>query len=181
MSALLAYRDDGLLAQLLGRKNPVPPSLLTLVALLPLAVAIAANEDSTAVVGAVFAWMIVVGGVSRGGSLESDRFNWAVPALLRIGEYAALVWLHPAAALAVLLPLAYRHYDLVYRLRYQRRTPPEWGGGWDGRLLVGWALLALDALPEGFYVLGGILGALFVAESVASWLSNDDPEGDSTA
>lgn len=181
MRTLLAYRDDGLLAQLLGRANPVAPSLLTLLAIAPLGAAIALGEDSTAAVGAVFAWMILFGALSRGGPLERDRFNWAVPPLLRIGEYAALVWLHPAAALAVLIPLAYRHYDLVYRLRYQRRTPPEWGGGWDGRLLVGWALLALDALPEGFYVLGGILGALFVAESVASWLSNDDPEGDSTA
>jgi hypothetical protein len=174
MSALLAYRDDGLLAQLLGRRTqPVRPSLLLLVALVPLAAAIAADADSIAVVAAVFAWLILLGGLSRGGPLESDRFNWAVPALLRAGEYAALIWLHPAAAVALLVPLAFRHYDIVYRLRYQRRTPPEWGGGWDGRLVIGWALLALDLLPEGFYVLGGILGVLFVAESVASWRSHD--------
>ena len=174
MSALMAYRDDGLLAQLLGRRaNPLPPSVAVLLGIVPLAAAIALGEDSEAVTAAVFAWLIILGGVSRGGPLERDRFNWAVPALLRAGEYAALIWMHPAAALAVLVPLAFRHYDIVYRLRYQRRAPPEWGGGWDGRLLVGWALLALDALPGGFYALGGILGVLFVAESVASWRSHD--------
>jgi hypothetical protein len=44
--------------------------------------------------------------------------------------------------------------------------------------VIAWILLAANALPEGFYVLGGILGALFVAESVASWRSDDDPQGE---
>lgn len=177
MSALLAYRDDGVLAHLLGRRtHGIAPSLLVLLGILPLAAAIALTDGGSVIAAAVFAWLVVVGGLSRGGPLERDRFNWAVPALLRVAEYAALVWLAPAAALALLVPLAFRHYDIVYRLRYQRRAPPEWGGGWDGRLVLAWALLAAGALPGGFYALGGILGALFVAESVASWLHHDSDE-----
>ena len=42
--------------------------------------------------------------------------------------------------------------------------------------MIGLALYALDLLPGGFYVLGGILGVLFVAESVASWRSHTPDE-----
>lgn len=177
---MTALRDDGLLAQTLGRlRTPLPASLLTLLAVSPLAVAIAGDERATAVVGGVFAWAVVLGGLARGADTSRDRLRWTVPPLLRAGEYAALIWLAPAAALAVLVPVAFRHYDLVYRPRYQRgRLPAELGGGWDGRLVVAWALLALGALPEGLYVLGGILGALFAYDAVASWLRPDPHQGD---
>ena len=178
MRALLEYRDDGPLAKLLGRANPLPPSLLAALAVVPLGIVIALGEGGEGVVAAVFAWFVLLGALSRGGPLERDRFNWAVPALLRAGEYAALIWLSPVGALAMLIPLAYRHYDLVYALRYRGGPPKIPSGGWDGRLVIAWVLLAANALPEGFYVLGGILGALFVAESVASWRSDDDPQGE---
>jgi len=174
MSALLTYRDDGPLARLLGsRRHAIPPSLLTLVAIVPLTAVIIGGEGSKGIAAAVLGWLIVLGGLSRGGPLERDRFNWAVPALLRAGEYAALIWLCPPAALAVLIPIAVRHYDAVYALRYRGGPPTMPSGGWDGRLAIAWILLAADALPEGFYALGGILGVLFVAECVASWLHHD--------
>lgn len=177
-----ALRDDGPLARAIGAlRTRLPASLLVALGLAPLAIAIALGERGEAVVAAAFAWLILLGGLSRGGEVDRDRFRWTVPPLLRAGEYAALIWLAPAAALAVLVPLAFRHYDLVYRPRYQRgRAPADLGGGWDGRLVLAWALLALGALPEGLYVLGGILGALFAADAVASWLHHD-PEGDAPA
>ena len=50
------------------------------------------------------------------------------------------------AAFALLCALAFRHYDLVYRLRHRGVAPPRWldraGGGWDGRLLAGFVLAA---------------------------------------
>jgi hypothetical protein len=64
-------------------------------------------------------------------------------------------------------------------MRYRGGAPAAPTGGWDGRLVVAWILLAADALPEGFYALGGILGVLFVAECVASWL-NHDSEGNAS-
>ena len=127
----------------------------------------------------MIAWFVGIGGLSRGGDLERDRFAWAVPALLRAGEYAAYIWLSPVGALPVLIALAFRHYDVIYALRYSGGAPTWPTGGWDGRLVIAWLLLALDALPAGFYVLGGILGALFVAECVASWLDHE-PQGDPT-
>jgi hypothetical protein len=170
MRTLLAYRDDGPLARALGRiPHPVRPSLLALLSVLPLFVMIAAGEDSDATTALVLAWLILLGGLSRGGDLDRDRFRWAVPPLLRAGEYAALIWLSPRGALPLLIVLAFHHYDVVYRLRYQGRTPPQLGGGWEIRLAAAWVLLAAGALPEGFFAAAGILGALFVAECVASW------------
>lgn len=174
MTSLLLYREDGPLARALGRTNPLPPSLLLVLAVLPLAIAIAAGERSDGVVAAVLGWFVALGGFSRGGDLERDRFRWTVPPLLRAGEYAAIVWLAPAAGLALLVVLAFHHYDIVYRLRYHPPAPPLLGGGWDTRLIAAWVLLVAGALPEGFYAAAGILGALFVAECVASWRKYDE-------
>lgn len=174
MRALRMYREDGPLAKLLGRRaHGVAPSLLAFLAVLPLGLAIAFCDRTTGLVAVLLGWMILLGGLSRGGNLERDRFRWTVPPLLRAGEYAALIWLAPAAGLAMLVVLAFHHYDLVYRLRYHPPAPEGLGGGWDSRLVAYWILLAARALPEGLYVGAGILGALFAAECVASWTRND--------
>lgn len=188
MNTLLAYREDGPLARTLGRAHvPAPASLLTLLSLMPLLAAILANERSTAVTTAVLAWTILLGGLSRGADLDRDRFRWVVPPLLRAAEYSAYVWLNPKGALPLLIVLAFHHYDIVYRLRYQGRVPPNLGAGWDTRLVLAAILYAANALPAGFWIGAGILGALFVAESVASWRRfsavdapaiYDDTEGD---
>jgi hypothetical protein len=181
VSLLADYRDDGAPARLLAPLGRAPaPSLLAALAVVPVLGVLAATgaSHSRGLLAGVVAWLVVLGGASRGGALERDRFRWAVPPLLRAGEYATLLWLGAAChriapAFALLVVLAFRHYDLVYRPRYQRRGPAPGVGtaalGWDGRLILGWLLLAGDVLPAGFYVLSGILGALFVAESVASW------------
>lgn len=175
MRTLLVYREDGPLARWLGsRAHRVAPSLLTLAAVLPLGVAIAAGRRSDAVVAAVLVWFAVAGGLARGG--PQDRFGWAVPALLRAGEYAALIWLAPAAGVALSIVLAVHHYDLVYRLRYRPPAPERLAGGWDTRVLVALVLALAGAAETGFYAGAGILGALFVAESVASWLPKNDKE-----
>jgi hypothetical protein len=175
---LLLYREDGPPARALGRANPLPASLLTLAAVLPLAIAIAAGERGDGVVAAVLAWFVLVGGLGRGGNLERDRFAWTIPSLLRAGEYAALVWLAPAAGLTLAVVLAVHHYDLVYRLRYHPPAPERLGGGWDTRVLIVLVLALLQVAATGFYVLAGILGALFLAEAVASWTRKDDTQGD---
>jgi hypothetical protein len=179
------YRDDGPLARALGaalgRRVRVAPLLLVAAAAAPLAVVVVLGGDDVArpAVAAVVAWLVVLGGLSHGRP-HLDRFAWAVPALLRLVEYGGLLWLaalaRPAAepaAFALLAALAFRHYDIVYRQRYQGVAPPPWvglaTGGWDGRLLAGFALLATGALPAGFYVAAALLAAVFVGESVAGW------------
>jgi hypothetical protein len=125
----------------------------------------------------VVGWLVLAAGASSGRP-HRDRLRWVVPPALRLAEYAGLLWLAALdsavpSAVALLAVLAFRHYDLVYRLRQRGDTPPAWlnavAGGWEGRLLAAWVLLAVGALPAGLYVLAAVLGALFVGESAAGW------------
>jgi hypothetical protein len=184
-SIIEQYRDDGPLAQALGwlaRVAKVPPFLLVGAGVAGLLALAAAEGDgaSDGVVGAGVAWLVVLGGVSSGRP-HTDRFAWSVPGLLRVGEYAGLVWIAanagdsgPAGAFALIAALAFRHYDLVYRTRYQGVAPPGWlqvgAAGWDGRLVIAWALLAVGALPAGMFAAAALLGAVFVAECTMSWV-----------
>jgi hypothetical protein len=79
------------------------------------------------------------------------------------------------AAFAFLCAITYRHYDTVYRLRQRQETTPRWldraAGGWDGRLLAGFALAAAGAVPAGFYAAAALLAIVLLGEALASWLS----------
>jgi hypothetical protein len=182
-STLEVYRDDGPLARALGGVlGPVvriPPIALIAAGVLPgvLLLSIKGDRASNSLVAAVIACFFVCAAVSAGRP-HTDRLRWAVPPALRLVEYAALLWLGALAdatpaAFALLCALTFRHYDLVYRLRHQGVAPPPWVGdlaaGWDGRLIVGFALMALGALPAGFYIAAALLGAVFVGDSVAGW------------
>lgn len=179
------YRDDGPLARALGARLGgsvrLPPWMLLLAGAIPLLAVLAIGGDGAPrlLVAAALAWVIVCGGISSGRP-HADRLRWAVPPLLRLVEYASVLWLaalagqssHPAA-FALLAAVAFRHYDLVYRLRYQGVTPPRWvnllGGGWDGRLVLGYLLLVTDALPAGFFIAAAVLASAFVGDSIAGW------------
>jgi Family of unknown function (DUF5941) len=179
---LALQRDDGAIALALGRAGVRVPALaLFAVAALPLVVLVAVGGDgvSTPVAGAAIAWLVVLGGLSRGGRPD-PRLDWTVLPALRLCEYAGLLWLAALAgasslpaAFALVAVVAFRHYELMYRLRLRGAAPAAWAnvlsGGWDGRLLAGWLLLAAGALPAGFYVLAGLLAVVLAAETVQSW------------
>lgn len=183
-TTLEEYRDDGPLARalaVLGRAVPSPPALLELAGLAPLVALAAADgaDASTAALAAAIAWLVLLGGLA-GGRPHRDRVRWAAPPILRVADYGGLLYIGAqggtsaeAAAFAVVAVLTFRHYDLVYRLRHQALAPPPWvtlfGLGWDGRLVLGWALLALGALPTGYFVLAAVFAVVFVGESVAGW------------
>ena len=187
MSPLAIYRDDGPLAALLGRLGaaiPLWPAALVTIGLLPAAVVVALEGDgaSEGLAAACAAWLVVLGGLSRGRPLD-DPLRWMVPSLLRLGEYGTIIWLcaiaggaAPAGAFALLAVAAFRQYDLVYRLRTRGATPPPWTAavslGWEGRIVLTWILLAADLLPGGLYVAAGVLAAVLAGESIHSWTSS---------
>jgi hypothetical protein len=183
--AIAIFRDDGPLGRVVGAAlrplGAVPPALTIVAAAAPMFVAIATGGDgaSDALVGLTLAWLVLIAGASADRE-PSDRLRWAVPALIRISEYSAILWIgarggenSQPAAFALICVLAFRHYDLVYRLRHQGVAPPRWIGnlalGWDGRLVLGYILLVADALPAGFYIAAGLFATAFVAESIAGW------------
>ena len=177
------YRDDGPLAQAIGRalgpRVPVPAMALLMLgagAILALA-GFAGGDASLGLTAAGVAFLVLTIGITS-VRYPKESFHWAVPSLVRIGEYATLAWLAATAgalpaAYALLAALTFRHYDLVYRLRHRAEIPPRWlnllAAGWDGRVIIAWLLLALGALPAAMYVWAGLLGAVSVAETVASW------------
>jgi Family of unknown function (DUF5941) len=174
------YRDGGPIALAIGRTLGRAPALALLLAgtvgLLAL-IAATGSDASTGVAAAGIAWVILLNGAST-GTWPRESFHWAVPPLVRLGEYAGLIWLAaiagaPQGAFALLAALAFRHYDLVYRLRHRAEVPPRWlnllAAGWEGRLAIAWVLLALDALPAGMFIWAGLLAAVSVAETVAAW------------
>jgi hypothetical protein len=115
------------------------------------------------------------------GGRAPDAFAWAVPPLVRLLDYGFLFGLTTAVerdavpiCFALLCVLAFHHYDVAYRLRNQGVAPPAWllavGGGWDGRLIVASALALAGVLRVGILVAAAVLGAVYAAESTASWL-----------
>jgi hypothetical protein len=177
------YRDDGELARttgLLGRAIPVPPLLLLLAGALPVGAAVAATGDGASdslLYGAIL-WLVFWGGLSSGRPYR-DRIRWAVPPVLRLAEYSTVVWVAAnagdsslPAAFAFLSVLAFRHYDLVYRLRHQGVAPPDWlgFGGWDGRLILVALFLIAGWLPAALFVAAGAMAVVLVSESAASWV-----------
>jgi hypothetical protein len=187
VSQLKLYRDDGLLARLIGRVLGVAagwPVLQLLLGILPGLVAIVvkgADAGDGLVTGCVI-WLILLGGISEGRP-HADRLRWAVPSALRVGEFGAVLWMAAvaggdaeAAAFALLGVVAFRLYDLVYRLRYRGATPPAWVSlvslGWDGRLVLVLVLFLAGVLATGLYIAAGVLAVVLVGESIHSWTSS---------
>jgi hypothetical protein len=182
---IAVYRDDGPIARELGdlgRSLPLSGPALALAALVPLlVVAIAGGSElSHTGAGIVLVWVLLVGGASSGVP-GRQKISWAVTPLMRLTEYAGLIWiasLHGVsaypAAFALIFALQFRHYDLVYRLRHRGVVPARWVSalslGWDGRLVLAYLLLVAGALPAGYYVVAAVLGAAFVGEAVYGWL-----------
>jgi Family of unknown function (DUF5941) len=178
------FREDGpparALGRLLGPLIPAPGPALGLAGLAPL-VAVAAlggGDVALPVVAGVLAWAVLVVSASRGR--PAGKGTWAEPPIVRLTEYVAFIWLAALegshalpSAFALIAALAFHNYDLPYRLRHQGALPPAWLGlpGWEGRVAVAFALLALGTLPAGFYVAAGVLGTLFVVEAGASWIA----------
>ena len=186
MNALRTYRDDGLIADWIGatagRALRVGEAPLTLLGAAILAEALGTAErplSELVLAVAVGVVVVVVGAGARPS--HTGRLAWSVPPLLRLLEYAFLIRLTVLAdpdamplCFALLCALAFHHYDTVYRLRQQGVAPPAWtrfiGGGWEGRLVVFSLLAALDLLAPGMLVAAVVLGAVYVTESVRSWM-----------
>jgi hypothetical protein len=189
MSPLRIYRDDGVLATAAGHLVRLPFSALrlTVAGALPLLAVLVLTDDVPAAGLVAVAFLVVVAGAAR-TSADRGRLAWLVPPLLRALEYGILLWVTDLAdadalpaGFALLGVLAFHHYDTVYRLKHQGVPPPTWlriaSGGWDGRLLVVYALAAADALEPVLAVLAIALAVLFVSESVVSWLGAVRAEG----
>ena len=185
-TTLEVYRDDGPVSRALGAALAstvrVPALALLAIGLLPGAIMIVAEgrEVSSRTVIALAGWFVLCAGISSGRP-NAGGLRWMAPPLLRLGEYGGIIWIASVAgdgslpgAFALLAAVVFRHYDLVYRGRHRGVTSPAWldllAGGWDGRLLLACLLLLVGLLPGGFFVVGALLGAAFIGETVMGWV-----------
>jgi hypothetical protein len=169
-------RDDGPLAELAGRAAPPLPAgplSSTVAGAIALAVALA-SASAAVVVAGVLALLLLAGAASR--RRHDGRLDWAVPAVLRAAEYAALVRITAVyapdampACLAFLAAVAFHHYDTVYRPRPAAPALRRAGLGWDGRLLVVAVAAVAGVLGPVLAVGAAALLLLYVGESVRSW------------
>jgi hypothetical protein len=178
---LESYRDDGPLAL---PALAVPPLALIAAGAVPLALAIVLDWDTKGAAAAVVL-VAVAAGAASSGVTHRDRYRWLVPPALRVVEFAAIAWMgalagHPDAAFVFLAAVCFRQYDLVYRLRHRgteaERVVSVIGLGWGGRLLLVLALLLLDLIPEGLFVAGALLGAIWITDAARAWTSAGRPE-----
>src|SRR3954447_21089897 len=121
---LALYKDDGPLARAIGAllgplANAVPHTLVIAGAAAPMFVLMAvkgAGADHTPAGVAIAGLVLVAGGT--GGGEPRDRLRWAVPPVIRLAEYAGLLWIgamggetsEPAAFTLICAP-ALRDYD----------------------------------------------------------------------
>ncbi len=179
------YRDDGPIAAaigaLTGGRLRAPAIAFLFVAALPglAAMVLDGGAASHGLLAGALVWAVLVGGLASSRPLD-DRLRWMVPSALRLIEYGGFLWIASVAgesslpaAFALLCAITYHHYDVVYGFRHRGVPLPRWaqaaGGGWDGRLLLGLALLLVGALPAGFYVMAVAVAALFIGVTITQW------------
>lgn len=179
---LRAYRDDGPLARMVGaRALPLPSLLPTALAVAAAAIGLSSDGSSTGAPSIVGIVLFVLLGMLGGAGRQHPQMQWLVPPMLRGGEYGIIAVLTLRAAgsemwlaYAFLAAVAFHHYDIVYRLRHQRKAPPravyQLGGGWEGRTLVVTVAALTDALDPLLAIAGLWCGALFMSESMRSWM-----------
>lgn len=182
MNILRSYRDDGPVGALLGNllRGAARHGLL-LAASGGLILAGAAATAPTAtdpIVGLSFALSVPLLAAGRHVD-DTVALRWLMPPLLRACEYGWVIALAAAGgalvgAYPLLAALAFRHYDIVYRIRHQGSAPPRWietlCGGWPVRMAVVYGLAVVGIAGVGLLVLAILLAVPLIFESAHSWL-----------
>ena len=181
--AMASYRDDGVIAQALGRvvAGQLPP-LLPAIAGVTVTVALAAaglHYGGIIAIAPVAAMLLA--GLGRAHP-HDGRLDWLVPPLLEAGEYIYLAAVGVSAGVprpiifALLAAIAAHHYDVGCRARLGHSiAPPPWavraGLGWEGRMLVAALGAMLGIAPFAYVALSAYVWIFFSWESLTSWLS----------
>ncbi|MGH3665014.1 MAG: DUF5941 domain-containing protein [Egibacteraceae bacterium] len=189
MERLRAYRDDGVIADELSKRLSTPrlPALtLALAGVTALGVGLLLVGSFGDGAGFVGTAAFLGSGILSAGA-KPGRLQWLVPPLLRAGEYGVALWLASRAGPAafgltygLLAAVAFHQYDIVYRLRHQGVGPPRWltrlGGGWEGRATVLTIAGAAGIYQPLAAAMALWLAAVYVSESVRSWIAVDRAE-----
>jgi hypothetical protein len=181
--AMAGYRDDGIIAQWLGRlvAGQLPPLLPALAGVTVTGALAAAGLHYGGIVAIAPVAAMLLAGLGRAHP-HDGRLDWLVPPLLRAGEYVYLAAVGISAGVprpiifALIGAVVLHHYDAACREQIAHAmAPPPWavkaGLGWEGRMLV----IALGAMlgiaPFAYTVLSSYVWIFFGWESLTSWFS----------
>lgn len=181
---LRVLRDDSHMGTLLGRIAPgaVPPLMTALTGLLVVGTLLMAGQGrlSGITLFAPVAALLLSGLAS--GHPHDGPYDWLVPPVLRVTEYAYLAVLGSASGVpgplvfVLLVAVVCHHRDDVSRAAVGV-TRPSWvraaALGWDGRMLVIAIGGASHALAIGYGVLAAYLWVLLVREAVRTWSATE--------
>jgi Family of unknown function (DUF5941) len=202
---LVTYRDDGMIAQALGRfvdgqLPPLLPAVAGVTVTIVLSAAGVAHVPGLMVLAPVVA--MALAGLGSGHP-HDGRLDWLVPPLLQLGEYVFLTALALAGHVPIPLlfaligVIALHHYDIAYRVRRGTASgaapaftatsvaaspaaPPRWiakaGLGWEGRMLAAALGAVLGIEVFAFAVLAVYLWVLFGWESLTAWIATTQHE-----
>lgn len=177
---LIAYRDDGAIAEAIGRlcRGIFPPLPLTLIAAAAMIGLLITGPTAWPALAAAAVMVVFIGATA--GNRHGGRLDWLVPPLLGVTEYIylAVIGLEGNApdglVYLLIVVVAYHHYDTVYRTR-QSLWPKKWvffaGLGWEGRILLAALALLAGQLPVVYIALVVYLALLFGTESIVGWVS----------
>ena len=128
----------------------------------------------------MIAWLVLVAGASS-GTLPRENRRWSLPVLVRLGEYTdagvdrrarrARAPIPPPSRCCRRSPSATTTSSTgcATAPRCRRAGSNLLAAGWEGRLIIAYVLLVAGALPAGFFVWAGVLGAVSLAETVVGW------------
>ncbi len=181
---LRVLRDDSHMGTLLGRIAPgaVPPLMTALTGLLVVGTLLVAGRGQLAGI-TLFAPVaaLLLSGLASGHPHDGP-YDWLVPPVLRVTEYAYLAVLGSASGVpgplvfVLLVAVVCHHRDDVSRSAVGV-TRPSWvraaALGWDGRMLVIAIGGASHALAVGYGVLAVYLWVLLVREAVRTWSATE--------
>jgi hypothetical protein len=195
---LVTYRDDGIIAQSLGRfvdgqLPPLLPAVAGVTVTIVLSAAGVAHVPGLMVLAPVVA--MALAGLGSGHP-HDGCLDWLVPPLLQLGEYVFLTALALAGhvpiplVFALIGAIALHHYDIAYRVTRgtahgaaraaaspaaSPAAPPRWiaraGLGWEGRMLAAALGAVLGIEVFAFAVLAVYLWVLFGLESLTAWIA----------
>lgn len=187
-TAVVRYRDDGPIADALGRavRGHVPPLLAALTVTVVTVVLLPTHPADVQEIVGLVPPLVALLAAAGAAHPHTGRLQWLAPPLLRCTEYLYIGGLCYAQLLApsytflLIGALVFHHYDTVYRVQQGVGVPRwlRWAAlGWDGRMLLfGLAALAGSTValaPVWILVyFGGLtaLWALFIGESVTTWI-----------
>jgi Family of unknown function (DUF5941) len=170
--AIVACRDDGLIATEIGRSVrgqlvPLPPALTGVAAVAVLAVLGLRNLPGFLLLAPVVAMLLAAVGSSHP---HAGRLDWVVPVLLQAGQFGYIAAIGVATGVPAPLIFAACALTALHYAHLAGHAANDSAVGWEGRMIAAGLGAALGMATFAYLLLAAYLGVLICREFMTSWL-----------